>query len=99
MKAEGGKEGRVTILPVLNQGVGREEEEEGGKEKKNQKKHWGRGRKGHGDNLIQLGKTRQPCRHGPAKALESSVRCVAGLVVSVGGAGWRFWGEELKVGA
>lgn len=32
MKAEGRKEGRVTILPVLNQGVGREEE--GGKEKK-----------------------------------------------------------------
>lgn len=55
MKAEGRKEGRVTILPVLNQGVGREEEE-GGRErkKKNQKKHWGRGRKGHGDNLIQL---------------------------------------------
>lgn len=52
MKAEGRKEGRVTILPVLNQGVGREEA--GGKEKKNQKKHWGRGRKGHGDNLIQL---------------------------------------------
>lgn len=34
MKAEGRKEGRVTILPVLNQGVGREVEEEGGKEKK-----------------------------------------------------------------
>jgi hypothetical protein len=32
MKAEGRKEGRVTILPVLNQGVGREEA--GGKEKK-----------------------------------------------------------------
>ena len=32
MKAEGRKEGRVTILPVLNQGVGREEE--GGKKKK-----------------------------------------------------------------
>lgn len=33
MKAEGRKEGRVTILPVLNQGVGREEEE-GGRERK-----------------------------------------------------------------
>lgn len=55
MKAEGRKEGRVTILPVLNQGVGREEEGgREGKKKKNQKKHWGRGREGHGDNLIQL---------------------------------------------
>lgn len=53
MKAEGRKEGRVTILPVLNQGVGRERKRREGK-KKNQKKHWGRGRKGHGDNLIQL---------------------------------------------
>lgn len=44
MKAEGRKEGRVTILPVLNQGVGREKRKrEGGKEKKNQKKHWGEG--------------------------------------------------------
>lgn len=34
MKAEGRKEGRVTILPVLNQGAGREKEEEGGKGKK-----------------------------------------------------------------
>lgn len=35
MKAEGRKEGRVTILPVLNQGVGREKRKrEGGKEKK-----------------------------------------------------------------
>lgn len=33
MKAEGRKEGRVTILPVLNQGAGREKEEEG-REKK-----------------------------------------------------------------
>lgn len=32
MKAEG-KKGRVTVLPVLNQGVGREEEE-GGREGK-----------------------------------------------------------------
>lgn len=54
MKAEGREEGRATILPVLNQGAGRKEEEEGGEGKKNQKKHWGRGRKGHGDNLIQL---------------------------------------------
>lgn len=51
MKAEGRKGGRVTILPVLNQGAGREKEEEGGKGKKNQKKHWGRGRKGHGRQL------------------------------------------------
>lgn len=35
MKAEGRKEGRVTILPVLNQGVGREEE--GGREGKKKK--------------------------------------------------------------
>lgn len=34
MKAEGRKERRVTILPVLNQGAGRGKEEEGGKGKK-----------------------------------------------------------------
>ena len=39
MKAEGRKEGRVTILPVLNQGVGREEA--GGKEKKKNRRNIG----------------------------------------------------------
>lgn len=53
------KAGRGTILPVLNQGrnAGRRE----GKGKKNQKRHWGRGRRGHGDNFIQL-ETRRPGR-------------------------------------
>lgn len=36
MKAEGRKERRVTILPVLNQGAGRGKEEREGREKKSE---------------------------------------------------------------
>lgn len=71
----------MTSLPVLSQGgLGAGG---GGKGKKNQKKHWGRGRRGHGDNLIQL-ETRRPGRQVPRWPPESSVRCGgAGLVVVV----------------
>lgn len=92
MKAEGRKEGGgVTILPALNQGMGgtRREKEKKSEETLEQREEGTR-------RQYNLSQMRQPSQHGPAKALESSVQC--GGSVCVGGAGWSFWGEELKVG-
>lgn len=94
MKA-GGREGdRFTCAEP-----GRAGSRRGRERKKKSEETLGRGRRGHGDNLIQL-ETRRPGRQVPRWPPESSVRCGgAGLVVAVETVALAFLGWGAKGGA
>lgn len=93
-------EGRATVFTCANQGGW----EQGRREERGKKTRGdiGVGRRGHGDNLIQL-ERRWPGRRGPTLASGSSVQCGgAGLVavaVVVMVRHWHFQGGGPKGGA